>query len=298
MIIEQIHSSYIAFNPNHVIHTREYYLYVVQLLKIWLANQNLTLNIILGNYNINFNNTNKTIKVDLQCEHTLVKDGGRSVSEKIFGNIKHDNGYYLVRIDKYNYFNSLDIVIDYSLANICNISSSDKFNNFLSKIIYIAPAIYDINFNNDNKTDIIALFTKFGNDRRTNIITQLNKSHINIKIIENCFSKECLLDLYGKTKIIINIHQTDHHHTFEELRVLPALLNGVIIISEECPLTNTIPYSDYIIWSKYGDIPSKTIDIINNYSYYYKRLFIDGNLKNILTDIKERNKIAFNGIKI
>jgi hypothetical protein len=97
---------------------------------------------------------------------------------------------------------------------------------------------------------------------------------------------------------MLNVHQTDHHHTFEELRVLPALLNGVVIVSEESPLKNVIPYSDYIVWSDYDDIPRKTLEVYNNYEYYYNKFFVEGNLKNILNDMVKNNITNLNNIKI
>ena len=94
--------------------------------------------------------------------------------------------------------------------------------------------------------------------------------HININ---NCFEKKQLKALYRNTKIIINIHQTDHHHTFEELRVLPALLNGVIVIAENSPLYESIPYHKHVIWSSYDNILDKVIEVENNYENYYKKIF-------------------------
>lgn len=303
MIVEKIKNSYIGYNENHDLHIREYYIYCVSLFKTWLLSQDLNLNIIFGDYKIDFPNTNfpksnKTIRLDIQCEHILVKTGGRSVNELIYGTVKSDDGHYLIRIDDYDYFNSLDIIIDYSLANLFNVSTNSKFNEYLSKTIYIAPTLYDLDFSNRNKTDIITLFTKTGNVRRINILSQLETLGVSNKIIDSCFTKECLIDQYSKTKIMVNVHQTDHHHTFEELRVLPALLNGVIIISEESPLTNVIPYSDYIIWVKYEDIAAKTLEVANNYSQYYNQLFSDGKLEKILIKMMEDNVKSINNLKI
>ena len=79
--------------------------------------------------------------------------------------------------------------------------------------------------------------------------------------------------MYSSTKIILNIHQTDHHHTFEELRVLPALLSGVIVICEESPLKEHIPYKDYVVWCNYDEIINVTKDVLSNYEKYYELLF-------------------------
>ncbi len=52
------------------------------------------------------------------------------------------------------------------------------------------------------------------------------------------------MKLYGSKAILINVHQTSHHHTLEELRLLPALLRSMAIVSEETPLFKHVPYSD------------------------------------------------------
>jgi len=292
MIIDKIKNSYIIYTNNQVVHTREYYNYCVSLLKKWLNDIDDDLNIIFGDYNFDFDNPNKIIKVDIQCEHTLVKNGGRSVTNKIYGNVKSDDGYYLVRIDKFNYLNSLDMVIEYSLPNIENIKTSGKFNDYLNKVFYVAPMLYKSKFDGV-KTDIITLFDHNNNHRRSNILNKLKEYGVNNKIVTNCFSHECLLNTYDKTKIMVNVHQTDHHHTFEELRVLPALLNGVIIISEDVPLKEAIPYNEYIIWCNYEDIPSKTLEVMNNYTYYFDKLFTNGNIDVILDKININNLEAF-----
>jgi hypothetical protein len=297
-MVEQINKSYILYNDNHVIHTREYYNYIVGLFKTWLGNKDIGINVILGNQTMGFNNNNKTIRIDIQCEHTLVMDGGRSVGERVYGNVKHQNGNYLVRIDKYDYFNSLDVIIEYSLPNMFNISSSGKFDSYYSKNIYIAPTLYDENFSSVDKTDIITLFTRSGNQRRLNILNEMDKLNIPNNTIEGCFSNDCILDLYRKSKILVNVHQTDHHHTFEELRVLPALLNGVIIVSEDVPLKETIKYSEYIVWADYGDIANKTLEVMNDYSNYHNKLFGDGKISVILDDLKKNNLESINRLKI
>ena len=292
MILDKVKNSYIFYTDNQVIHTREYYNYCVLLLKKWLNEIDENLNVIFGDYFYDFGNSNKTIKVDIQCEHTLVKDGGRSVTNKIYGNVKSDEGYYLVRIDKFSYINSLDMIIEYSLPNIENIKISGEFDDYLSKVFYVAPMLYKPNFNGF-KTDVITLFDHNGNPRRSNILNKLKEHGVDNKIVTECFSHECLLNTYDKTKIMVNVHQTDHHHTFEELRVLPALLNGVIIVSEDVPLKETIPYNEFIIWCSYDDIPKKTLEVINNYDYYFDKLFTNSNIEAILDNINNNNLEAF-----
>lgn len=292
MIIERINNSFIYYTDAQVIHTREYYNHIVDILKEWLSKSDTNLNVIFGNYFFDFKNNNKILKIDIQCEHTIVKEGGRSVNDKIYGGIKNSDGYYLVRIDKFDYLNTLDYVIEYSLPNIENIRSCGKFNDYLSKVIYVSPFLFEPNFDG-NKTKVITLFDSKSNLRRMSVLSQMSKLSVNYDMVTDCFSNECLFELYNKTKIMVNVHQTDHHHTFEELRVLPALLNGVIIISEDVPLKEKIPYHDFIIWTDYDNIANKTLEVSNNYELYYNKIFKNPKLMNILNDMKNKNQNAF-----
>ena len=298
MIIEKIKNNYLYYTNSQVIHTKEYYDYIVTLLKKWLLNDELNLNVIFGDYSFDFKNTNKTIKIDIQCEHTLVKDGGRSVNQKIFGNVKSDDGYYLIRIHNFNYLNTLDLVIEYSNPNVYNISTNEVFGDFLSKILYIPPTLYNLDFKNEGKKDITCLFVKDNNERRTNLLNSLFNKSLPVKTETNCFDKKCLIELYKKTKILVNVHQTDHHHTFEELRVLPALFNGVIIISEDVPLKDKIPYNEFIIWSDYDKISDKVKEVYENYEFYYNKIFVNSNLSEILVSMDENNNKIFEKLKI
>ena len=103
-----------------------------------------------------------TIKIGINYEHTLVKEGGRSVPKGTpFGNIKYnENENYLVRIDKLKHLNSCDIIIDYSNPNIANVKESGLFSDFSNKHIYVAPFLYKnlyINTNNREENDFFSI---------------------------------------------------------------------------------------------------------------------------------------------
>ena len=50
--------------------------------------------------------------------------------------------------------------------------------------------------------------------------------------------------------------------------------SGVIVICENSPLSNLIPYHDYIIWSTYENILDKVVEVINNYDFFYNEIFV------------------------
>jgi len=293
MVIEQVKDSVIVYDYNYNVIIQEYYNYTVNLLKAWLAKNNICINVIVGNYSPTFNNTNKTIKIDIQCEHTLVKVGGRSVQQLIYGNVPYDNGTYLIRVDNFNYYNSLDYVIEYSLPNIYNLSTNSLFKEYLDKNIYISPLLFAYNFFSQERKNIITLFTDNSNQRRLKILNYLKQLSVEHTSISNCYTNDCLYDIYKRAKILINVHQTDYHHTFEELRVLPALLNGVIVVSEDVPLKEKIPYGEYIVWSKYDNIAQTVKDVADNYEYYFNKIFTNSKLKEIIKGMQDINIKCF-----
>jgi len=270
-MIDKIGNSYIFYNKNHDISIREYYLYNVNLIKNVLKELDCSINIVLGGYHTNFNNNNKTYRIDIQFEHTLVKEGGRSVTDIIRGDIfvPNSDDKYLIRIDKYDYYRSLDLVIEYSEPNIKNISTSPQFEQYIENVIYIAPFIYKPEFPENRQNDSITLIGDINQERRKMFLNNIKNTDLNFKNIRDVFDKTELQKIYQNTKVLINIHQTDHHHTFEELRVLPALLCGTIILSEDVPLKEHIPYSEFIVWSDYSGIIYNLRKIINNYDEYF-----------------------------
>jgi len=276
-MIIKIYNSFIFYNDNNGI-VNDYYQYIVDLLKKILFNHpNLNINISFGNKYIWNNNNNKSIYIDINYEHTLVKQGGRDIPQDTpFGNIPDDNNNkYYIRLLRYNELDNADIIIDYSIPNIYNVKQSHIFQSISKKHIYISSSIYKSYFIKHNREiNSLTTFINIHEPRRNLLLKKLNKNNISHININNCFNKESLENIYKNTKILINIHQTDHHHTLEELRILPALQCGVIVICEYSPLNKLVPYNDYIIFESYDNIINKVIDVINNYDYYFNYIFL------------------------
>ena len=276
--IININNNILCYNENAPIHIREYYNYCGSLIAKKLKNIKNQINLVFGTDYNSLNNNNKTITTDIQVEHTLVKQGGRGVNNILFGTTMTEEGDpYLVRLDNFDYFNNLDFVIEYSKPNINHIRTSGLFDDYLNKLVYVAPLIYDLNFSRSGRSDTITLFTDNPSERR----------RFEYKNISNCYGNS-LVKQYDKTKILVNVHQTDHHHTFEELRVLPALLRGVLIVSEDVPRKQDIPYREYIIWSSYDKIIDKVAEVQSNYDYYHEKIF-NSLLKRLLKKMKDKN---------
>lgn len=301
-MIYKIKDSILFYDENIPYYVIDYYNYIYELLIKIINEENLNLCVIVGNQKIDFDKikydiSNNLVKISINFEHTLVKKGGRDTFNAPIGNIKTIEGdEYLVRIDKYNENIKSDIIIDYSIPNVKNISESRLFSDYSKKVLYIAPLLYEEKyFKNNREINCLTTFININEDRRKKLIDNINLrklSHININ---NCFKKDDLEKLYLNTKVMINVHQTEHHHTFEELRVLPALLCGIIVICEESPLKETIPYNEFVIWSSYDKILDCTSDILNNYDFYYNKIFGNkSNLKQKISSLKEKN---YNNLK-
>jgi len=277
-MIFNANNSYIYYNENLGI-VNDYYQMIVNILKKIILDNTINSNIILGNNSYNFNNNNRVIRIAVNYEHTLVKRGGRDSHSSPVGNIKdNENNNYLVRIVDYSKIIFSDIIIDYSIPNIFNVKESNIFPLFSNKHIYIYPSLYNtITERNNRGINTLTTFINTQEPRRKRLLDNLLQ-HMNIN---NCFEKDKLRELYLNTKILINIHQTNEHHTFEELRVLPALQCGVIVISEISPLSNLVPYNNYIIWSSYDNIINKVKEIIEKYDYYHDLIFKDTSRLNL-----------------
>lgn len=295
MRIDRIHNSLVFYDENYLYYVKDYYDYLVSLIKdqIYL-NPNLLINVIVGNYghygNV-FQNTNPIVKIGINFEHTLVLSGGRDAQHASIGTIvSANNTPYLIRIDNYDQLMSTDIVVDYSFPNLINIESTLQYAEYRKKTICISPMLYPF-YNSCANRNVSSLTTFINTEepRRKKLLSLLPQTHININ---NCFERNAIVGLYTNTKILINIHQTDHHHTCEELRILPALLCGVIVISEESPLKEHIPYHNYIIWTKYENIADTLKIVEQNYHHYYMKIFGKGEVQSIFDQMNKQNRTA------
>ena len=296
MRLEQIHSSFVWYNESSLYFIRDYYDYVVNLIKdILFLNPRLCKNVIVGPYSFNFNNAFPIIRIGMNFEHTLVVTGGRDSDNATIGNIavidgNYASSNYLVRIENYEHLIGQDVIVDYSFPNLMNIQKSTHFPEYEKKMICISPLLYPIFPNIENRNiSSLTTFINTGEPRRAKLLGELSSTfqHVNVN---NCFQREALIDLYRNTKVLINIHQTDHHHTCEELRILPALLSGVVVICEESPLKEQIPYAQYIIWSSYEKILECLKNVLDNYETIHSQLFGDSVLYEILQNMETQNK--------
>lgn len=221
-------------NPEIVIY--DYYFYVLNLIRSSLTTVNSpcvvlyecsalrALKVFLPN-----------IRISLQIEHTLFKPRIGSSENAVPGrlNILNDSNQYLVRIANLMQLIQSDIIFDYSRINLYNIKSAKTLDHYAYKTFCISPTMHSIDINKHGRSGVITLFGNPNESRRKLFLQDLKNKKISSQNIQGIYHD--IDRIYRATKIVINIRQSDEYDTLEELRVLPALRSGAIVICELAP---------------------------------------------------------------
>ena len=246
----------------------------------WIGNTPL-LREILSEISLKYPETRNVIHNKSFCyeyEHSLVLSGGRSLpSGTPFGkvpSIYNSSETYRVRTaicDMTKY----DVVVEYSMANVRNFETSGLFSSsLLSRMVYVPSLEYEYRpWHQERSMAPITTFNNMNQPRRKALTERLINRGIHVVNRNKIHGRDEMMALYDSTAILINIHQTPHHHTLEEFRVLPALLRGVVVVCESSPLTDAIPYSPFVVWSSYDGLPSRVLEVMSNYDAYFDRFF-------------------------
>jgi hypothetical protein len=219
----------------------------------------------------------RIIRADLQKEHTLVKPGGRGSEGAPTGRIPlpgAGGGHYLVRVVDQAALLKQDVVFEYSLPNWLNLRAAGFCQPLLEKLQHVYPLVYPplreyTHVGRD--LSVITLFADLSQPRRAKLAEKLTACEVGYRNIQGVYRG--VEAIYRRTRILVNIRQTDHHDTLEELRVLPALSCGVIVINEIAPLVEKLPYARFMLWAKLEDIPALVQAVHADYERYFSRIF-------------------------
>lgn len=158
--------------------------------------------------------------------------------------------------------------LDYSYKNVKILDEIGIKSTYLPYQKYY-PEIFD--FEKIYDVAIIGLNLK-KNNRRNNIYRLLKEKKVKINNI-------CGFNLHDRDiplfqhKILLNIHSIENSKIYEEIRCTRCTLNNMIVITEESDNLSDYMYSDKLIEVKYEEIVDKTIEVLENYDNYYKKLF-------------------------
>jgi len=260
--------------------------YIVKILKKLSKEINKNINFGFQNFILDKNNINISANVEQIICNNLIKEKDITPDTYIEKTDSiWDNKIQFIRLINLTIWSYSQIDLDYSICNTIHVSKTVS-PLVANRVVYFPALFYEFNpFTNIRNHDIIT-HGNFKTPRRVPYIEKLKKLNLNVTNIENVFTFEDNLELFKNTKIIINIHAVDHHGTFEELRCLPALLCGCIIISEDCYLKEYIPYHEYIVWTSLENFSTVVKIVYDNYEFYYDLIFNQGNLKNIIDNMR------------
>ena len=168
------------------------------------------------------------------------------------------------------YFKSLEKfinkyeIIDYSYEN--KILWKELFNYNINTILTPKMNLSDTTYNK-NLNFLTLVNCKYRQDFVKQYLKNIN--YINF----NNNWKDDRINLLKKSKILINIHAGINYKICEIIRIYEALCYNVIVISQNCFNHDVIKFSDKIIFCNDEDIESKCIEVLNNYDYYYDKIF-------------------------
>lgn len=128
-----------------------------------------------------------------------------------------------------NFLKNALFMIDYSIINILKFNTM-KINAFY--LPYEPSGIYRHMDLKNIKKDIDVLFIGTLNNRRKEWLKKLSQTNINIKIITNLFFEKSI-DYFARSKIVLNIHYYTGDLILEIPRIIPALENNCIVLSED-----------------------------------------------------------------
>jgi hypothetical protein len=248
---------------------------------------------------LNVANLEKT--VFFQDEHNLVLPGGRSLEPDdplgVIPSIYNPQERYHVRVARKQRYYQADIIVEYNVPNVVNIKSSGIFpDEVMRKIVYAPSLPWPYQTGQRRELAIISNVPVDGEPRREEIMRRLRETCPEYQNVQGSYEWNDVQQLYANTKILVNFHRTWHHHSIEEFRILPALSQGCVVISEDVPLRESIPYHEYVIWCSYDELPAVTAEVWKNYDSYYQRIHGGGGLAKRLDEMKDEFRRAFRSV--
>ncbi|WP_313920490.1 glycosyltransferase family 2 protein [Tahibacter sp.] len=295
---EQIGAAWLVHPAEPPTFIAEYLRYCVALLRERLRVESRPLWLVFGDSDGDAPRGAAVRRIGMQWEHTLVRPGGRDSADAPAGAIAlaDGSGHYLVRIARLAQLERQDLIIDYSRANRINIERGGAHGALLARLVVIAPLLHAPHFlREDRPLPLICLFGNRREARRAALLAQARRRGSSLRQVDGIFDTASLERLYRSSRVLLNVHQTADHHTAEELRILPALQSGMIVVSEDVPLREELPYHAFVIWATYEDLLDTAAAVLANYEAEHARLFGDGRLARVLAEMERHNHEAVAG---
>ncbi|AVP99583.1 hypothetical protein C7S18_21465 [Ahniella affigens] len=218
-------------------------------------------------------------RIRFQPEHTLVKPGGSDAAHAPSTNTPvADSGQsYLFRLLHQSALAKADLILDYSASNLAHWRASGQRPDLLARARWFAPLVLPIRHDeHPRRRARVTLFSDPNVGRRAVFRAEARTRGLPVQNAGGAYRQRQLMALLDDTHILINLRQSEHHDTLEELRVLPALARGVLVISEDVPLRDRIPYQDCVIWARRSEVLDVLAVVDADRERYWRDIFGSG----------------------
>ncbi len=192
-------------------------------------------------------------------------------------------------------FRQANAIIDYSALNVAEFKRIPDIKSQKLRFFSVAPVLGN-NPDTPGPRKKVTVATMYGSPnrgRRGKIAEKLKSHHQEISNISN-------FENYGvafqDTAILLNFHQVEHFSTPEELRILPALLQRVIVITEDTLFARRSLCSDFLIFATEGNLASVLSDVQSHYSEYWSKIFGDKRFPHFIETLVKSNRDVANTI--
>lgn len=296
VVHEPAGASWLIYSAQPAPFLREYHDYCVDLFRRALRRRTQALRLQFDDAVENAaSSTAPLCHIAFQWEHTLVRPGGRDSAGAPPGTVPTGRGEerYLVRIAGLERLRRAAAVIDYSRQNLAHITAGGRHDDYLARCVALAPLLYAPDFAAAARPlQLLATFADPHQPRRAGLLQRARAQGLPLRNVRGIWDGAGVGALYRASRVLLNVHQTDDHHTLEELRVLPALLKGVIVVSEDVPLREAVPYHAFIVWAAYDELLDTARGVLDDYAAVHARLFGDGRLLRLVAQLRLDNAAA------
>jgi len=167
---------------------------------------------------------------------------------------------YLQKHNKYKF-------IDYNKENFKYFSNYIPYNNY-----FVLEPNYSFIKDIHEKTIDIGIYNRETTHDKyiiKNFLPNIIEKTVNMK---GKFNNN-RLNFISKCKIFINIHAGNKYKIGETHRLNELVSHKCIIVSQRCLKEELMYLSDYIIFCENNDLESKVLEILDNYNFYFDKIF-------------------------
>lgn len=198
-----------------------------------------------------------------------------------------NNKYFILNIEqlcnhkKIKYIANEQNIIDYSVENL--ILAQTKLN--IPNLFYFPYGYNPNEIHNFEKTKNMAIIANYKNIRRCKIMNDLASLNCEFTNIDGTFS-ERRDNILFRHKILVNIHFDQNYMIHENMRCDRCIFNKMIVISEKSLFDDKLPLAKFMILVNYDELVETTINVINNYEFYYNKIFVEQDFDSFIETYK------------